>query len=161
MCAVKTQKKEKEQFDDGNKDILDFLINNNDSMAHLQNLSLADLLKKLSSDDFQATAKMVILGLSITEILNEFYKIKIPLSFKYMEKNMETSEGEFKMKFDLSKDEMATLKMVTQGHTNQQIADQLGITIEAIAKRVKQILKKLNVDNRVQAAVMGAKAGII
>jgi DNA-binding NarL/FixJ family response regulator len=52
--------------------------------------------------------------------------------------------------------------MIAEGLTNQEIADRLGtISIDGVAKRVKHILQKLSVDNRVQASVKAAKEGLV
>ncbi len=60
----------------------------------------------------------------------------------------------------LSRREMEVLGHLQQGLTNRQIADRLYISTNTINKHVQQVLRKLGVSNRVQAAVRaGSFAG--
>ncbi|GAC1471992.1 MAG: response regulator transcription factor [Candidatus Dormibacteraceae bacterium] len=52
----------------------------------------------------------------------------------------------------LSKRERQVLAEVRKGRTNREIAKTLGVSITTVNKHVQQILKKLRVTNRVQAA---------
>ena len=53
----------------------------------------------------------------------------------------------------LSRRELEVLAHLRQGLSNRQIADCLHISTNTINKHVQQVLKKLQVRNRVQAAV--------
>lgn len=56
---------------------------------------------------------------------------------------------------------MEVLSHLQQGLTNRQIADRLYISTNTINKHVQQVLRKLGVSNRVQAAVRaGSFAGV-
>jgi DNA-binding NarL/FixJ family response regulator len=57
--------------------------------------------------------------------------------------------------------EVAVLRLIADGNANKQIADQLSITEETVKGRVRNILSKLNADDRTQAAMIGLKRGII
>lgn len=60
----------------------------------------------------------------------------------------------------LSRRETEVLGHLQQGLTNRQIADRLYISTNTINKHVQQVLRKLGVSNRVQAAVRaGSFAG--
>jgi DNA-binding NarL/FixJ family response regulator len=52
----------------------------------------------------------------------------------------------------LSKRERQVLAEVRRGRTNREIAKTLGVSTTTVNKHVQQILKKLRVTNRVQAA---------
>jgi DNA-binding NarL/FixJ family response regulator len=54
----------------------------------------------------------------------------------------------------LSRRELEVLGHLQQGLTNRQIADQLYISTNTINKHVQQVLRKLQVRNRVQAALL-------
>jgi DNA-binding NarL/FixJ family response regulator len=54
----------------------------------------------------------------------------------------------------LSTRELEVLGHLQHGLTNRQIADQLYISTNTINKHVQQVLRKLEVRNRVQAAVL-------
>jgi two-component system, NarL family, response regulator LiaR len=54
---------------------------------------------------------------------------------------------------ELTPREMEILRLIGQGKTNQEIADQLFITIKTVKTHITQILFKLDVQDRTQAAV--------
>jgi DNA-binding NarL/FixJ family response regulator len=61
----------------------------------------------------------------------------------------------------LTEGEVEVLRLIAAGNANKQIADQLSITEEAVKGRVKNILSKLNANDRTHAATIGLKRGII
>ena len=61
----------------------------------------------------------------------------------------------------LSKGEVEVLRLIAAGNANKQIADRLSITEETVKGRVKNILSKLNANDRTHAATIGLKRGII
>ena len=61
----------------------------------------------------------------------------------------------------LSPGEVQVLRLIASGNANKQIADQLSITEETVKGRVKNILSKLNANDRTHAAAIALKRGII
>jgi DNA-binding NarL/FixJ family response regulator len=59
----------------------------------------------------------------------------------------------------LSAREMEILEMVTQGSSNKEIAQRLGISHQTVKNHMTAILRKLRVDDRTQAAVYALKHG--
>lgn len=59
----------------------------------------------------------------------------------------------------LSAREMEILEMVTQGASNKEIAQRLGISHQTVKNHMTAILRKLRVDDRTQAAVYALKHG--
>jgi len=57
--------------------------------------------------------------------------------------------------------EVDVLRLIAAGNANKQIADLLSITEETVKGRVKNILSKLNANDRTHAAAIGLKRGII
>ena len=57
--------------------------------------------------------------------------------------------------------EVAVLRLIAAGNANKQIADLLSISEETVKGRVKNILSKLNANDRTHAATIGLKRGII
>jgi len=61
----------------------------------------------------------------------------------------------------LSAREMEVLSLIVKGQGNKQIAYQLGIAEHTVKNHVKNILNKLSVDDRTQAATAAIQRGII
>ena len=55
--------------------------------------------------------------------------------------------------------EFQVLKIISLGLSNQEIADSLGISIETVKEHVQNILRKLQVKDRTQAAVWAVRQG--
>lgn len=58
---------------------------------------------------------------------------------------------------ELTKREIEVLKLVAQGKSNQEIADELYITLKTVKTHVSNILSKLQVEDRTQAAIYALK----
>ncbi|QEA54470.1 response regulator [Loigolactobacillus coryniformis] len=58
---------------------------------------------------------------------------------------------------DLTKRETEVLKLIAQGKSNQDIADELFITLKTVKTHVSNILSKLQVEDRTQAAIYALK----
>ena len=61
----------------------------------------------------------------------------------------------------LTPGEIDVLRLIATGNANKQIADMLSVTEETVKGRVKNILSKLNANDRTHAAMIGIKRGII
>ena len=61
----------------------------------------------------------------------------------------------------LSERELEVLKSIVDGSSNQQIADQLMISLPTVKTHVRNILNKLSVDDRTQAAVQAMRRGLV
>ena len=56
--------------------------------------------------------------------------------------------------------ELETLRLVAQGLTNQEIAEKLSISERTVGKHVSNILEKLHLANRTQAALYALRKGL-
>lgn len=61
----------------------------------------------------------------------------------------------------LTQGEVQVLRLIAAGNANKQIADLLSVTEDTVKGRVKNILSKLNANDRTHAATIGLKRGII
>ena len=59
----------------------------------------------------------------------------------------------------LTQVEHRVLELVTQGDSNKEIASAMGISPATVKRHIENLLKKLNLRNRVEAAVYGAMIG--
>jgi len=62
---------------------------------------------------------------------------------------------------NLSSREIEVLKLIAEGCSNQEIAQQLYLSLGTVKSHVRMILNKLSVDDRVQAAAFAVRAGLI
>lgn len=69
--------------------------------------------------------------------------------------------GEYRLFTDLTEREMDVLKLVAKGYTNSKIAEQLVISIGTVKGHVSNILSKLQLADRTQAAVYAWQEGLI
>jgi len=61
---------------------------------------------------------------------------------------------------ELTEREMEVLKLIAQGRSNQEVADELYIGIKTVKFHVTNILAKLGVEDRTQAAIYAHKNGL-
>lgn len=61
----------------------------------------------------------------------------------------------------LTERELLVLRLVASGASNQQIADKLTLSVNTIKSHLKNILEKLQLTNRTQAATYALKHGLI
>jgi two-component system nitrate/nitrite response regulator NarL len=61
----------------------------------------------------------------------------------------------------LTERELEVLKLVAQGASNPQIAEQLTITTNTVKVHLRNILDKLHVENRTQAAAYAVRSGLV
>jgi DNA-binding NarL/FixJ family response regulator len=62
---------------------------------------------------------------------------------------------------ELSDREMEVLKLIANGKDNAQIAADLHISPKTVKNHISNILMKLQIDNRIQAAVYAVRSGIV
>lgn len=72
----------------------------------------------------------------------------------------EVSESEIQQPV-LSNREREILKLIAKGYSNQQIADNLYLSLGTVKSYVRMVLNKLSVDDRVQAAALAVREGLI
>ncbi len=61
----------------------------------------------------------------------------------------------------LTNREMQVLRHVSMGLSNREVAKSLTISVETVKEHVQNILRKLNVNDRTQAAVWAVKRGLV
>jgi DNA-binding NarL/FixJ family response regulator len=62
---------------------------------------------------------------------------------------------------ELSEREIEVLKLIANGKDNAQIAGDLHISPKTVKNHISNILMKLQIDNRIQAAVYAVRSGIV
>jgi two-component system, NarL family, response regulator LiaR len=69
--------------------------------------------------------------------------------------------GAATIRAELSEREIEVLKLIANGHDNAQIARELVISPKTVKNHISNILMKLQIDNRIQAAVYAVRSGIV
>jgi NarL family two-component system response regulator LiaR len=62
---------------------------------------------------------------------------------------------------DLTERELEVLRMIAEGHSNASIAEQLVLSEKTVKGHVSNILGKLHMDDRTQAAVFAWQQGLM
>lgn len=70
-------------------------------------------------------------------------------------------EDEFKPHSDLTNREMEILKLIAEGSSNSEISDRLVISMHTVKGHVSNILSKLHLADRTQAAVYAWQKGVV
>jgi DNA-binding NarL/FixJ family response regulator len=70
-------------------------------------------------------------------------------------------EIEKAIRAELSEREIEVLKLIANGKDNAQIAAELHISPKTVKNHISNILMKLQIDNRIQAAVYAVRSGIV
>ena len=63
--------------------------------------------------------------------------------------------------YGLTSRELQILKLITEGYSNNEIANQLFVSINTTKAHVASILQKLEVDDRLQAALKALKERLV
>jgi DNA-binding NarL/FixJ family response regulator len=70
-------------------------------------------------------------------------------------------EAEQHIRAELSDREIQVLKLIANGKDNAMIAGELHISPKTVKNHISNILMKLQIDNRIQAAVYAVRSGIV
>jgi DNA-binding NarL/FixJ family response regulator len=62
---------------------------------------------------------------------------------------------------DLTEREIDVLELIVEGRTNKEIADTLSIAEDTVKIHLRNILEKLHLQNRIQAAVYAVRQGLV
>jgi RNA polymerase sigma factor (sigma-70 family) len=112
------------------------------------------LLKKIEPDQLFSMIRGVFKGeapisrATAAKILNEFAKQR-------------SDEPREKAHKSLTAREREVLMLLTQGSTNKEIASSLGISENTVKNHLRNILEKLHLENRVQAAAFAIREGLL
>ena len=108
------------------------------------------MMKDSSSDD-------------LIQAIRDVYQNKPALQPAIARKLMRDIQGETALSQTegaLTEREIEILQMVAQGRTNQQIADELFLSERTVRTHITNILAKLRLENRTQAALYALREGI-
>ena len=113
------------------------------------------LLKDSSIQDLMAGIRAAALGESL---------ISPTIAAKVLQRLRASStrpEIETTIRTELSDREIEALKLIANGKDNAMIAAELHISPKTVKNHISNILMKLQIDNRIQAAVYAVRSGIV
>jgi len=70
-------------------------------------------------------------------------------------------QGAETIRAELSDRELEVLRLIANGKDNSQIAEALHISPKTVKNHISNILMKLQIENRIQAAVYAVRSGIV
>jgi two-component system NarL family response regulator len=80
---------------------------------------------------------------------------------QYMSAAVGRVSDEIAVRPDLTARELEVLKWIVRGHSNAQIAAEMGVVEETIKSHIKNIFVKLRVSSRSKAAALAQKLGLV
>ncbi len=107
----------------------------------LQVLNYETVIHRLSSNSFSVAIAVVFTGIGLWIGFLNFNKAK----------TVTTSNEAVGKTFGLSKRELEVLELIADGHSNQEIADKLFVSLNTVKTHLSNIFSKLNVQRRTQA----------
>jgi len=112
--------------------------------------AFAYLLKTVNLDELANCIRLVLAGNSV-------------LSSSLMGKLVEESarNEEIKYAFLLTKREREILNFASQGYSNQEIAERCYISLATVKSHLRNIMKKLQVNNRTKAVSLATSSGLL
>jgi DNA-binding NarL/FixJ family response regulator len=114
------------------------------------------LLKDANRDEVVAGVRAALAGDSMISP-----RIAGRLVARLRETGRSRAEQEREREVDLTTREVEVLKLVAHGKENSAIAQELYISRNTVKNHVASILEKLAIENRIQAAVVAVKSGLV
>jgi NarL family two-component system response regulator LiaR len=105
------------------------------------------------------TSSATEIAQAIRETYNGQYYIEDEVTSILEEKRHEENEGHLHDR--LTSRENEVVQLISKGYTNQDIADELFITLKTVKTHVSNILSKLEVEDRTQVAIYAFRHDIV
>lgn len=115
-------------------------------------------MKNIKIEDLISVIKYVLTGAiwidpAIANFILEVMQLK--------DSSLEGIEGKPSVDFNLTNREKEILKLISDGKTNKDISEQLFLSLYTVKHHVSNIIQKLAVDDRTQAAIIAIKENIV
>jgi hypothetical protein len=130
---------------------------------------VAELLEKLQSDDFNQTVKLLILGLAISEILNEIVDFKalvdkphssLPAIGDNMKDIFQNQKEAFLNKYQIKKEDEVLLAEVLKGTPLKLFEDEVKIH-PCTAKKIRRLWERMGLKNRAQLLYVAGRIKLL
>jgi len=114
--------------------------------------AISYLLKDVKMDELAEAIKKAALGNAV---------LHPHVAARVIDEIQGKKEDEFKPHSDLTNREMEILKLIAEGSSNSEISDRLVISMHTVKGHVSNILSKLHLADRTQAAVYAWQKGVV
>ncbi len=123
-------------------------------MDGFQDEAMAYIVKEISSDRLVGTLRLVAAGEPVLppQLIDVLQSSSLSCDMQNVDEPVDAA--------GLSDREFQILRWLIVGHPNKVISQRMDISEATVKVHVKSVLRKLNVQNRTQAAIWGAKHGI-
>jgi DNA-binding NarL/FixJ family response regulator len=135
--------------------VLTISIDDDDVMDAVMAGACGYLLKDSSIEDLIAGIRAAAAGESL---ISPQIAAKMLQRLRSHGKSEDAAET---IRAELSDREIEVLKLIANGKDNAQIAGELFISPKTVKNHISNILMKLQIDNRIQAAVYAVRSGIV
>ena len=114
--------------------------------------AISYLLKDVKMDELVEAIKKAALGNAV---------LHPHVAARVIDEIQGKKQDEFKPHSDLTNREMEILKLIAEGSSNSEISDRLVISMHTVKGHVSNILSKLHLADRTQAAVYAWQKGVV
>jgi DNA-binding NarL/FixJ family response regulator len=135
--------------------VLTISVDDEDVMDAVMAGACGYLLKDSSIDDLIAGIRAAAAGESL---ISPQIAAKVLQRLRSQAKSEDAAET---IRAELSDREVEVLKLIANGKDNAQIARELYISPKTVKNHISNILMKLQMENRIQAAVYAVRSGIV
>jgi DNA-binding NarL/FixJ family response regulator len=135
--------------------VLTISIDDDDVMDAVMAGACGYLLKDSSIEDLIAGIRAAAAGESL---ISPQIAAKVLQRLRSQGRSEDAAET---IRAELSDREVEVLKLIANGKDNAQIASELFISPKTVKNHISNILMKLQIDNRIQAAVYAVRSGIV
>ena len=115
-------------------------------------------MKDIKSEDLLNIIKAVMAGAVWIDPNIAKYVLDILQTSKISESEENKTSNNI---FNLTAREKEILKLISEGRSNKDIAEKLVLSLHTVKNHVKNIIQKLSVDDRTQAAILALKENLI
>ncbi|WP_209445865.1 response regulator [Paenibacillus etheri] len=151
MDGIETTKQLMKQYPDIKVIVLTSYLDDEKMYPVIEAGAFSYLLKTSRASEVADAIRAAARGQSVLES---------QVASKMMNRFRNNAKGESPAYKELTEREMEVLRLLAQGKSNQDIADQLIIGIKTVKFHVTNILAKLGVEDRTQAAIYAYKNGL-
>lgn len=131
--------------------------------AEARDVADADALEKLDPDNNPEYAAALERGAALdrSALVNRIQEIGRKMVAIQPPKSEISAAPDAKPSYDLTPRETEVLKMVAQGLTNSEIAEEMFVSVRTITTHISNIFGKLEVNNRSRAIATATQAGLV